>query len=128
MFDHLAGAGAQAAGVQPLFEAAPQRQREEADQDVRLDAALFVVEDRPQPEVALGGAERGLGLGELHVPAPQQRRVGLLAVGAQQVRAFLAVGLLTGGQQAAHAQGAGTALRIVFELGLHDHGGGGTTA
>ena len=84
-----------------------------------------MVENRTQAQVAFGGAKRGLGLRELDIPAPQQCGVGLLAVGAQQIRAFLAVRVLAGLKLAGDLQTAGVALGIVLHLGLQDAGGGG---
>ena len=70
LLDQLPRAGAQALGVHPLFERAPQGQRQEAHQNVRLDAVLFVMKHRAQAEIAFGGPKRGLRLRELDVPAP----------------------------------------------------------
>ena len=84
----LACAGTQALGAHPLFKGAPQGQGQEADQDVSLHPVGLLVEDRAQPQIALGGAKRSFGLGELDVPLPQLLRVAFRVVGAQQVRAM----------------------------------------
>jgi len=36
------------------------------------------MENRPQSEVTFGGAKRRLRLGQLDIPTPEQRRVGLV--------------------------------------------------
>jgi len=41
----------------PHFQRSPQRQRQEADQDVRLDSLGFLMKDGSQAQIALGAAE-----------------------------------------------------------------------
>ena len=74
-FDQAARAGAQAFAAHPHLQGAPQRQRQKADQDVRLHAPGFLVVDGVQAEVAFGGAKGGFGLGELDIPAPELRGI-----------------------------------------------------
>ena len=55
----------------PLLERFPQHVSEKADQNVRFDAALFVMPDRTDAEVGFLNAEGGLGFAELNVGLPQ---------------------------------------------------------
>ena len=52
----------QAGAFAPLRQRLPQHVRQEADQNVRLDALLFLMPDRPQAQVALVNPERALDL------------------------------------------------------------------
>ena len=47
LFDQVPGAGAHAFGVHPVFKGRPQCQRQEADQDVRLHAVVFLMKNGP---------------------------------------------------------------------------------
>ena len=58
---------------------------------MRACTRSFLVKDRPRAPVTLGGAERRLGLRKPDIPLPQQDRIGLLSVGAQEIRALLPV-------------------------------------
>lgn len=82
LLDELTSARAQRLGLHPLLERAPQRQRQKTHQDMRLDAVLFLVKHRPQSQIAFGGPESRLRLGQLYIPPPQLRGIGLLAIGA----------------------------------------------
>ena len=53
------------------MERLPQHVSEKADQDVCLDAALFMMPDRTDAEIRLLDAEGGLGFTELNVGLPQ---------------------------------------------------------
>jgi hypothetical protein len=57
------------------------------DEDVRLDARLVPVKDRPNGEIALEVAKRLLDAGELEVQGPQPRRIVIGEIGGQQVPA-----------------------------------------
>jgi hypothetical protein len=61
---------------------------QEGDEDVRLDAGLELVKDRPDGKVAFEVLERLLDRDQQQVVAPQLGRVFLDQVGAQQVPAF----------------------------------------
>ena len=87
----LSGLISQAADAHPVFQRPPKTQREEADEDVRLDPALQMVIDRAQSKVALEVAECGFRFRELDVPAPEFGGVFAVRVGAQDV---CAVGFL----------------------------------
>src|SRR4051794_25417025 len=66
---------------------------QEGDEDVRLDAGLEPVKDRPDREIALEVLERLLDRNQQLIMAPQLGRVFLDEFGAQQIRAFARAGL-----------------------------------
>ena len=84
LFERLARGVAQCAALHPLLEGAPHHEREEADEDVRLGAFLFLVVDGPQVEVVFADAEGVLDLGQSDVGLAQCRGVLTLKVGAQE--------------------------------------------
>ena len=61
---------------------------QEGDEDVRLDARLKLVKDRPDCEVAFEVLERLLDRDQQQVLAPQLGRVFLDEIGAQEIPAF----------------------------------------
>ena len=63
---------------------------DERDKDVRLDPVLALMEDRPDGQIVLEFLERLLDLHELHVVAPQDRRILAGQVGTQQIPALAA--------------------------------------
>ena len=78
----LPGAGSQSLAAHPPFQCPPQSQRQETDQYVCLDSPVLVMKNRPQTQVALGVAERRLGLLQLQIPLPHFSRIRFGAVGA----------------------------------------------
>lgn len=79
---------AQACAGLPLLKRLPQRVGEKADQDVRLDAILFVMPDRPDTQVGFLDAESSLGFAELDVGFPQRLLGPVVDIAAQNVGAF----------------------------------------
>ena len=65
-----------------------ERESEEADEDVRLDAVLALMPDRPQVQPILLDAERRLGLSELDVGLPQLLVAPIADVRAQEIGAL----------------------------------------
>src|SRR5260370_147445 len=63
---------------------------QEGDGDMRLDAGLDLVIDRPDGEVAFEVLERFFDADELKIQAPQLGRVRLREIGAQQIAALAA--------------------------------------
>ena len=61
---------------------------QEGDEEVRLNAGLELVKDRPDRQVAFEVLERLLDRNQQQVVAPQLGRVFLDEVGAQQIPAF----------------------------------------
>src|SRR5205814_8446591 len=79
-------------GVSPGASACRRRARvtcrqigQKGNEDVRLDAGLELVKDRPDREVALEVLERFLDRNQQQIMAPQLGRVFLDQVGAQQI-------------------------------------------
>jgi hypothetical protein len=70
-FDDFPGLIAQASLPAHLSEALPQDIGQEADEDVSLDASLFLMPDGAQPEVVFFNAERFLSVGQLNVGGPE---------------------------------------------------------
>jgi hypothetical protein len=66
---------------------------QEGDEDVRFDANLELVKDRPDRDVALEVLERFLDRNQQQIMAPQLGWVFLDEVGAQQIAAFARAGL-----------------------------------
>ena len=66
-------------GRQPVAHVLEAAEGHVADGDVRPHPALLAVEDRPDPQVVLVGAEAGLDLGQPAVLDDQVARVGLVA-------------------------------------------------
>src|SRR5690349_22511389 len=66
---------------------------QKGNEDVRLDASLELVKDRPDREVALEVLECFLDCNQQQIMAPQLGRVFLDEVGAQQIPAFARAGL-----------------------------------
>src|SRR5207244_2046305 len=66
---------------------------QEGNEDVRFDAGLELVKDRPDREVALEVLERLLDRNQQQIMAPQLGGVFLDQVGAQQIAAFARSGL-----------------------------------
>ena len=103
LFEQLARGRAQAARFHPLLKGAPQDQREKADEDVRLCAPLFSVEDRAESQVVFGDAEGVFDLREADVGAPEFFGASSGEVGAQKVGAvgprgpFVKFGLASNG-------------------------------
>ena len=89
---------------------------------------LHVVKPRPQAQSALGGAKRRFRLRELDIPAPQLRRIGFLTVGAEQIRAFLAVRFLARVHGARDLEVNRAAGRVALDGGLDNRRGGGKLA
>ena len=58
---------------------------EEADEQVRFYPFGFLMKDRPQSDIGFCAAESGFSLCELDVPAADFGRIGLGAIGAQQI-------------------------------------------
>ena len=85
-----------------VFQRHVQTVRDEGDEDVRLDPILALMEDRPDGQIVLQFLERLLDLAELHVVAPQCRRVLAGEVGTQQI---------TGPRGAGLGAAAGAAMR-----------------
>ena len=54
----------------PLLERLPEHVGQKADQNVRLDAGLFVMPDRTDAQIGLLNPEGGLGFAELNVGLP----------------------------------------------------------
>ncbi len=98
----LPGAGSQSLAAHPPFQCPPQSQRQETDQYVCLDSPVLVMKNRPQTQVALGVAERRLGLLQLQIPLPHFSRIRFGAVGA-----FCNAQLTGLGAEARHGQQAG---------------------
>jgi len=61
---------------------------QEGDEDVRLDARLALVKDRPDREIAFEVLERLFDRHQQQVMAPQLSRVFLDEIGAQQIATF----------------------------------------
>src|SRR5207248_9969134 len=61
---------------------------QEGDEDVRLDAGLELVKDRPDRKVPFEVLERLLDRDQQQIMGPQLGRVFLDQVGAQQIPAF----------------------------------------
>jgi hypothetical protein len=61
--EELAGTVAQTFAAHPHFQGAPQHQTQKTDQDVGFDPFGFLMEDRPQAQVALADAKSIFGLG-----------------------------------------------------------------
>ena len=83
LFDGAARRQAGRQGVEAPAERDVEAIGEEGDEDLRLDARLALVEDRPDGEVAVEVAERPLDADELEVQAPQPRRIVGGEIGAQ---------------------------------------------
>ena len=66
---------------------------QEGNEDVRFDAGLELVKDRPDREVALEILERLLDRNQQQIMAPQRGGFFLDQVGAQQIAAFARSGL-----------------------------------
>jgi hypothetical protein len=74
--------------VQPARQGDLQGVGEEGDEDVRLDPLFVLVEDRPDREVALQVLERLFDCDELNVVLPEDRRILVGQIGAQQIAPF----------------------------------------
>jgi hypothetical protein len=61
---------------------------EEGDKDVRFDAPLVLMKDRPDGEVTFERSEGGLDFDQLQIELPELGRISLGEIGAQQVAAF----------------------------------------
>lgn len=90
LFDDFPGLVAQAGLPAHLSEALPQDIGQEADQDVSLDAPLFLMPDGAQAEVVFFNAERFLSVGQLNVGCPEIFRRPIFDIAAQDVAAFAA--------------------------------------
>ena len=77
LVEDLAGAVAQALGLEPALQGAPHHQGDEADQDVGLHAVFFVMKEWPQAQIAFAAPKGIFGLGQLDVALPQL--AGILA-------------------------------------------------
>jgi hypothetical protein len=88
LLEHGAGTRAESGPLLPALQRLPERKRQEADQDVGLDAILSLVPDRADLQIALLDPEGGLRLAELDVGAPQLFRAPIGHVGAQDVGAL----------------------------------------
>ena len=69
LLDEGPGTVAETGTALPSLERLPHTEGQEADEDVRLDSLLLLVPDRPNGQLALDDAERGLGLRELDAVA-----------------------------------------------------------
>src|SRR6516162_9830343 len=79
---------AEAGAALPHLQAFPQHEGEEADEDVRLDAVLTLMPDRPHVQLVLLDAKGGLSLGELDIGFPELPVAPVLDVVAQEIGAF----------------------------------------
>jgi hypothetical protein len=68
-----------------LRQRLPQHKGQKAYQDVRLNPLLFLVPDRSQLQIRFLDAERGLGLGQLHVGTPEFFWAPVRHVAAQHI-------------------------------------------
>jgi hypothetical protein len=55
----------------PLLERLPQHVSKKADQNVRLDAVLFMMPDRPDAQIGFVNPKSGLGFRQLDVGFPK---------------------------------------------------------
>jgi hypothetical protein len=76
----------------PLLERLPQPVGEKADQNMRLDARLFVMSDRTDGQIGFVNAEGGPRYAELDVGLPQLLVSPVVDVAAQDVSAFTELG------------------------------------
>jgi hypothetical protein len=76
----------------PLLERFPQHISEKADQNVRLDAVLFMMPDRTDTQIGFLNAEGRLGFAELDVGLPQLLVSPVVDVAAKNVSAFTELG------------------------------------
>ncbi len=105
-------------GVHPWFERTPQIEDEEAHQNVGRSAVISLMINGPAPEVARDRAKRHPRLHPLATPAPQLRRIGFLAVGAQPLRAFSPARFWTGRHVARDLQPDRTTGGVALSAGL----------
>ena len=75
-------------GPQIGLERDLQAVRKEGHEDVRLDAILVAVEDRPHGQIVFEFLEGLLDLGELDIERPQALWLLRIEVGAQQITTF----------------------------------------
>jgi hypothetical protein len=64
LLDEFPRTGSKAFAAHPLFEHSPHRHSQKADEDLGFDPVGFVVVDRAQFKVALGGSKRRFGFGQ----------------------------------------------------------------
>ena len=76
----------------PLLERFPQHVSEKANQNVRLDAILFVMPDRTDAQIGFLNPEGGFGFAELNVGLPQLFVGPVVDVAAKNVSAFTELG------------------------------------
>ena len=88
LLQHAARRQPRRQGVQAPRQRDVQAIGQEGDEDVRLDARLALMEDRPDGEIAFEVLERLFDRDQPQVMAPQLGRVFLDEVGAQQIAAF----------------------------------------
>src|SRR5208283_5703506 len=86
--EHAARGQARREPFQAAAEGDVQTISEEGDEDVRLDALLFLMVDRADGEVALERSKRLLHLDQLEVEAPQGGGIALGQIAAQQIAPF----------------------------------------
>src|SRR5580692_7626664 len=103
LFENGARRVSEAGTLLPHLQALPQHEGEEADENVRLNAVLALMPDRPYLELVFLNAECGLGLGELDVGLPQLLIAPITDVGAQQIGALRERGPVVEGGVVSHA-------------------------
>jgi hypothetical protein len=70
------------------LEGFPEDEGQETDEDMGLDAVLFLVADGTEVEVGFEGAEGGFSVGELDIHGPEFFRVLFFEVGAKEIAAL----------------------------------------
>src|SRR5262245_20080292 len=76
----------------PLLERFPQHVSQKANQNVRLDAGLFMMPNRTDAQIRFLNPEGGLSFGQLNVGFPQLFAGPVVNVAAQDVSAFSELG------------------------------------
>ena len=92
--EHAARGEAWRERLQLLAERDVQAVGEEGDKDVRFDAPLFLVEHRPDGQIAFERFEGGFDLDELQIELPELGRIRRGEVRAQQIASFASANLL----------------------------------
>ena len=88
LFENSARRISEAGTLLPHLEALPQHEGEKANQDMRLNAVLALMPDRPHLELVFVDTKSGFGLGELDIGFPQLVIAPISDVGAQEIGAL----------------------------------------